>query len=133
MNARFLVAIIGIASVVLMGPVARAADEWFMLGEQTIKAVDQGTLIKSSGGRWAKDIKQMRIGVEGADVEIKKVILNWDNRPDDTITDFGLVKAGGKSVPRDAPGRKARLQAVTVEYKIVGTAPTAKLQIWGFD
>ena len=133
MNARSLVAIIGVASVVLMGPVARAADEWFMLGEQTIKAVDQGTLIKSSGGRWAKDIKQMRIGVEGADVEIKKVILNWDNRPDSTITDFGVVKAGGKSVPRDAPARKARLQAVTVEYKIVGAAPTARLQIWGFD
>ena len=133
MNARSLVAIIGIASVVLMGPVARAADEWFMLGEQTIKAVDQGTLIKSSGGRWAKDIKQMRIGVEGADVEIKKVILNWDNRPDSTITDFGVVKAGGKSVPRDAPARKARLQAVTVEYKIVGDAPTAVLKVEGYD
>ena len=135
MNARSLVAILGVASVVLMGPVgsARAADEWSMLGEQTIKAVDQGTLIKSSGGRWAKDIKQMRIGVEGADVEITKVVLNWDNRRDDTITDFGLVKAGGKSTPRDAPGRKARLKSVTVEYKIVGTAPTARLQVWGFD
>jgi hypothetical protein len=66
MNARSLVAIIGVASVVLMGPVARAADEWFMPGEQTIKAVDQGTLIKSQGGRWTKDVKQMRIGVEGA-------------------------------------------------------------------
>ena len=133
MNVRSLVAIIGVASVVLMGPVARAADEWFMLGEQTIKAVDRGTLIKSQGSRWAKDVKQMRIGVEGADVEIKKVILSWDNRRDDTITDIGVVKAGGKSVPRDAPGRKARLQAVTVEYKIVGTAPTAMLQIWGYD
>jgi hypothetical protein len=36
MNARSLVAIIGVASVVLMGPVARAVDELFMLGEQTI-------------------------------------------------------------------------------------------------
>jgi hypothetical protein len=135
MNVRSLVAIVGIVSVVLMGLVGstRAADEWVMLGEQTIKAVDQGTLIKAEGNRWKKDVKQMRIGVEGADVQITKVILNWDNRRDDTITDFGLVKAGGKSVPRDAPGRKGRLQAVTVEYKIVGTAPTAKLQIWGFD
>ena len=106
MSVRSLVAILSGASVVLMGLVGgtRAADEWFMLGEQTIKAVDQGTLIKSEGSRWAKDVKQMRIGVEGADVEIKKVILNWDNRRDDTITDFGTVKAGGKSVPRDAPG-----------------------------
>ena len=79
------------------------------------------------------EIRPGCFGVEGADVEIKKVVLNWDNRRDDTITDFGLVKAGGKSVPRDAPGRKGRLQALTVEYKIVGTAPTAKLQIWGFD
>jgi hypothetical protein len=133
MSVRSLVAILAVVSIVLMGPVARAADEWFMLGEQTIKAADQGTLIKSSGGRWAKDVKQMRIGVVGADVEIKKVILAWDNRRDDTITDIGLVKAGGKSVPRDAPGRKARLESVTVEYKIVGTAPTAMLQVWGYD
>ena len=124
-----------VAAVVLIGAVgsARAADEWSVLGEQTIKAVDQGVEIKSQGGRWAKDVKQMKMSVEGADVEIKKVILNWDNRPDDTITDIGLVKAGGKSVPKDAPGRKGRLTAVTVEYKIVGDAPTAMLKIWGYD
>jgi hypothetical protein len=27
------------------------------------------------------------MSVEGADVEIKKVVLNWDNRRGDTITD----------------------------------------------
>jgi hypothetical protein len=112
---------------------ARAADQWFMLGEQTIKAVDQGVTIKSAGNRWAKDIKQMRIGVEGADVQIKKVVLGWDNRPDDTITDIGTLKAGGQSVPKDAPGRKARLKSVTVEYAIVGSAPTAMLKVWGYD
>ncbi len=135
MNVRSLVATLGVASVVLMAPVGstRAADEWFVLSEQTIKSVDQGTLIKSQGGRWAKDIKQVRLSVEGADVEVKKLILAWDNRPDQTITDIGTVKAGGNSTPKDAPGRKARLQSVTVEYKIVGTAPTAKLKVWGFD
>jgi hypothetical protein len=30
---------------------ARAVDEWFVLGEQTIKAVDQGGEIDSEGGR----------------------------------------------------------------------------------
>ncbi len=60
---------------------ARAADEWFVLSEQTLKAADQGVTIKSQGGRWEKDVKQVRIGVEGADVEIKKVVLGWENRP----------------------------------------------------
>ena len=85
MNVRSLVASLAVASVVLMGAVGtgRAADQWFILGEQTIKSVDQGVMIKSEGSRWAKDVKQMRIGVEGADVEIKKVVLGWDNRPDD--------------------------------------------------
>ena len=135
MKIRDLVASLAIASVVLVGAVgsATAADEWFMLGEQTIKSVDQGVLIKSEGNRWKKDIKQMRLGVTGADVDIKKVVLAWDNRPDQTITDIGVLKAGGMTTPKDAPGRKGRLTSVTIEYKILGDAPTAKLKIEGYD
>ncbi len=75
----------GVASVVLMGAVgsARAADEWFVLSEQTIKAADPSVEIKSSGGRWEKDIKQIKFSVEGADVEITKAVLHWNNRPND--------------------------------------------------
>jgi hypothetical protein len=124
-----------IAAAVLLGAggSVRAADEWFVLGEQPIKAVDQGVDIKSSGGRWAKDVKQVKLSVEGADVQITKAVLGWDNRPDDTITDIGVLKAGGSTTPKDAPGRKGRLKSVTVEYKIVGDAPTATLKVWGYD
>ena len=123
------------AAIVLIGAVGsvRAADEWFVLGEQPIKSVDQGVDIKSQGGRWEKDVKQVKLSVEGADVQITKAVLGWDNRPDDTITDIGVLKAGGSTTPQDAPGRKARLKSVTVTYKIVGDAPTAVLKIWGFD
>jgi hypothetical protein len=135
MKVRSLVPSLAVASVVLMSAVgnASAADQWFILGEQTIKSVDQGVTIKSEGSRWAKDVKQMRIGVEGADVEIKKVVLGWDNRPDDTIMGIGVLKAGGKTTRKDAPGRKGRLKSVTVEYKIVGDAPTAVLKVEGYD
>ena len=134
MNRRSLVALLGVVAVVLAGAVGgAAADEWFTLGQSTLKAVDQGVSIKSEGGRWTKDIKQVRIGVEGADVEIKKVVLGWDNRPDATITDIGVLKSGGKTTPKDAPGRKARLKSVTVEYKIIGSAPTAVLKVEGYD
>ena len=101
-----------VAAVVLIGAVGsvRAADEWFVLSEQTIKAADQGV-----------------------DMKITKAVLGWDNRPDDTITDIGVLKAGGSTTPKDAPGRKGRLKSVTVTYKIVGDAPTAVLKVWGFD
>ena len=124
-----------VAAVVLIGAggSARAADEWFVIGEQTINAVDQGVEIKSQGGRWTKDVKQMKISVEGADVEFTNVVLQWDNRKDDTITGIGVLKAGGSTTPKDAPGRKGRLTAVTVEYKIMGDAPTAVVKIWGYD
>ena len=62
------------------GGSAHAADKWFVLGEQTIKAVDQGVEIKSQGGRFEKDVKQMKLSVDGADVELKKVVLQWDHR-----------------------------------------------------
>jgi hypothetical protein len=37
---------------------ARAADEWFVLGQQAIKATDPSVEIKSQGGRWEKDIRR---------------------------------------------------------------------------
>jgi hypothetical protein len=130
-----LAASLVIASVVLAG-VAReagAADEWFVLGEQTIRSADSSVEIKSAGGRWEKDVKQVKISVEGADVEVTKVILQWDNRRDDTVSNVGVLKSGGQTAPVDAPGRKGRLTAATIQYKILGDAPTATLKFWGFD
>jgi hypothetical protein len=41
------------ASAVLLGTVgsARAADQWFVMGEQALKSADSSTEIKSQGGR----------------------------------------------------------------------------------
>jgi hypothetical protein len=122
-----------VAVLLLISVASRAADEWYVLSEQTIKSVDQGVEMKSQGGRLKTRVKQIKFSVEGADVEITKAVLSWDNRPDETITDIGVLKAGGSTTPRDAPGMKARLKAVTVQYKIVGDAPTAVLKVWGYD
>ena len=135
-QTRTLMAVFAVAFVVLMfGAVnsAKAADEWFVLGQQTLKNTDPSVEIKSEGGRWTKDVKQVKISVEGADVQITKVVLQWDNRKDDTLADVGTLKAGGQTAPADAPGRKGRLKAVTVQYKILGDAPTATLKVWGYD
>jgi len=121
-----------VASVVLMGP-ARAADEWVMLGEQTIKSVDPSVNINSEGNRWEKDVKWVKLSAEGADVDIEKVVLHWDNRRDDTISHLGVLKSGGQTAAKDAPGRKGRLTRVTVQYKILNDAKTATLKVWGYD
>ena len=56
----------------------RAADEWFVLGEKVLKATDPSTEIKAEAGKfWKEDIKKTKISVEGADVEISKVVLHW--------------------------------------------------------
>jgi hypothetical protein len=56
-------------SAVLLGAVAsaRAADEWFVMGQQTIQATNPSAEIKSEGVRRKKDVKQVKISVEGAD------------------------------------------------------------------
>src|SRR6185436_14307340 len=120
LRAFFVVA----ASAVLLGAVgsARAADEWFVLGEKTLKSADPSAEIKSEGDRWKKDVKKVKFSVEGADVQIIKIVLNWDNRPDKTITDAGTIKAGGETASVDAPGLKARLSGVKIQYKILGEA-----------
>ena len=129
-----LMALFVAACVGFMGSAgsASAADEWFVLSEQALKTADPSTEIKSQGGRWEKDVKQVKFSVEGADVEITEIVLQWDNRGDDKIAG-GTIKAGGETAPTDAPGRKGRLTAVTVHYKILNDAPTATLKVWGFD
>ena len=122
------------ASTVLIGAASNTkADEWFVLSEQALKSTDPSTEIKSKGEQWEKNIKQVKISVEGADVEITKIVLNWDKRPDKTITDVGTIKAGGQTAPSEAPGIKSRLNGVKVQYKILGNATTAKLKVWGYD
>ena len=130
-----LAASLVVASAALLGAVgtATAADEWFVLGEQTIKSADPSVNIKSAGGRWDKDVKQVKLSAEGADVQVTQLILNWDNRRDETLKDVVIMKAGGQTAAADAPGRKGRLTGVTVNYKILGDKPTATLKVWGLD
>ena len=122
------------ASAILLGAVGSArADGWFVLGEQALKATDPSAEIKSQGNRWEKDVKEVKFSVEGADVQIIKLVLTWDNRPDKTVSDVGTIKAGGQTAPVNAPGRKGRLTGVKIQYKIVGTAPAATFRVWGLD
>ena len=134
-KTRNLMASLVIAAATFMGAagIASAADEWFVLGQQTIKATDPSVSIKSTGGRWEKDVKQVKLAVEGADVQITNVVLHWDNRPDDTKKDVGVLKSGGQTASVNAPGFKGRLKSVTVQYKILGGAQTAELKVLGFD
>ena len=128
---------IGLASVVLLIALvgsASAKDEWFVLGEKVVKSMDPSTDIKAEEGKmWKEDIKKTKITVEGADVEITKVVLRWKGRKDDTITKMGVVKSGGTTAEKDAPGREATLMSVAVQYKILNNKPTATLKVWGYD
>ena len=135
MKTKILTAFFMVAPVVLMGAAgsATAADKWFVMGEQTIKTADPSTNITSQGNRWEKDVKWVKLSAEGADVEIRKVVLHWDNRRDEAISDLGVLKSGGQTAAKEAPGRKGRLTAVTVNYKILNDAKTANLKVWGFD
>jgi len=134
MKIHTLMASFLVASVAFMGAMSSAkADDWFVLAQKEIKAADPSVEIKSEGGRWHKDVKQVKLSAEGADVQITSIVLQWDNRSDVTMKDVGVLKAGGQTAPKDAPGRKGRLTAVTVQYKILGGAPTATLKVWGYD
>jgi hypothetical protein len=136
MKLRYLRAGVGVAAVVLLAALgsASAKDEWFVLGEKAIKTMDPNAEIKAEEGKfWKEDIKKTKISVEGADVEITKVVLRWKGRKDETITKMGVVKSGGQTSEKDAPGREATLLSVGVQYKILNNAPTATLKVWGYD
>ena len=126
---------VGLAAGVLLVALGTAsADEWFVLSEKPIKTMDPSTDIKAEAGKmWKEDIKKTKISVEGADVEITKVVLRWKGKKDDTITKVGVLKAGGTTADKDAPGREATLMSVAVQYKILDNKPSATLKVWGYD
>ena len=136
MKAGYLSRGVGLTSVVLLfalGSAKQGAQGNAALHE-VIKSSDPSTEIKAEPGKkWKDDIKRTKISVEGADVEITKVVLQWNNRKDDTINNLGVVKSGGQTAPKDAPVREARLESVVVQYKILNKAPTATVKVWGFD
>ena len=128
--------VLALACVVLIAAIgsATADDEWFVIGQKTIKAGDASTEVTAEKGKWLKeDIKKTKISVEGADVEISKVVLRWNNRPDDTEWSVGTVKAGGQTAPKSAPGHEGTLKSVTINYKILGDKTSAKVKVWGYD
>jgi hypothetical protein len=127
---------LALAAVVLVGATgsAVAKDKWFVVGQKTLSSTDASAEVTGEGGKLLKeDIKKTKISIEGADVEISKVVLHWNNRPDDTISNVGVVKSGGETAPKDAPGRETALKGVTVQYKILNNAPSATIKVWGYD
>ena len=111
----------------LMGASVQTADAWQLLGERTIKSVDQGVSIENDNiGR----VDKIKVSVENADLKINKLVLNYRMRQDDVFTDFEVLKAGGHITPIDVPGFRASVQSVTVEYEILGGKETALLKIW---
>ena len=60
MKIRYLVACLGVASVVFVGAggMARAADEWFALAEKTLRSVDPSVEIKGEEGKLFKGGRQ---------------------------------------------------------------------------
>lgn len=135
MRVRYAMGVLALASVVLLGAVGSArADKWIELGKQTLKSTDKSATIKGEKGKLFKeDVKATKLTVDGADVEISKIEYHWNNRPDVTMVNVGVIKSGGQTNPKDAPAREATLNSVTVEYKILNNAPTATVTLWGFD
>ena len=134
MKARYLGGGIFASVVLLIALGSASADQWFVLSEKVVKTMDPSTEIKAEAGKmWKEDIKKTKISVEGADVEITKVVLRWKGRKDDTITKVGVLKAGGTTAEKDAPGREATLMSVAIQYKILDNKPTATVKVWGYD
>jgi len=75
----------------------------------------------------------VKLTVEGADVEITKVVYHWNLAKDVTVENIGVVKAGGSAAESDAPRRESTLESVAVQYKILNGALQANLKVMGYD
>jgi hypothetical protein len=135
MRVRYALRALALASVVLVGAIgSAAADDWKLLGEKILRANDPSTTITAESDKWLKeDVKKIKLSVEGADVQISKVVLNWNNAKDVTVTDVGVVKSGAFTAEKDAPTREGTLNSLAIQYKILNGALQATLKVWGYD
>ena len=127
---------VGLACVVLLVALgtASAKDTWFVLGEKVLKSTDPSATVAAEEGKmWKEDIKKAKISVEGADVEITNVVFHWKGRKDETVSNVGVVKSGGQTAEKDAPGHESTLLSVAVQYRILNNKPTVLLRVWGYD
>ena len=127
---------VGLACVVLLVALgtASAKDTWFVLGEKVLKSTDPSATVAAEEGKmWKEDIKKAKISVEGADVEITNVVFHWKGRKDETVSNVGVVKSGGQTAEKDAPGHESTLLSVAVQYRILNSKPTVLLRVWGYD
>ena len=123
------------ASLLLLGAVASArADDWMVPGQKILRANDPNTTLTAEEGKWKKeDIKKAKIMIEGADVEVTKVIYHWNLAKDVTVENIGVVKAGGSAAESDAPRRESTLESIAIQYKILNGALQANLKVMGYD
>jgi hypothetical protein len=123
------------ASLLLLAAVTGArADDWILLGQKIMRANDPSTTLTAEEGKWKKeDMKKVKLSVEGADVEITKVVYHWNLAKDDTVENVGVIKSGGSGAEHDAPRREATLESVAVQYKVLNGALQATLKVWGYD
>jgi len=136
MKTGYLKAGVGLACVVLLVALgtANAKDTWMVLGEKVLKSTDPSATVAAEEGKmWKEDIKKAKISVEGADVEITNVVFHWKGRKDETVSNVGVVKSGGQTAEKDAPGHESTLLSVAVQYRILNNKPTALLRVWGYD
>jgi len=113
---------------------ASAADKWNLLAEKVIKSTDPSAEIQGQEGKTFKeDVKRTKLSVEGADVEITNVVFHWRGGKNETVSNVGVVKAGGETAAKDAPAREAVLMSVSIQYKILNNKPTATVKVWGYD
>jgi hypothetical protein len=61
----------------------------------------------------------------------EKVLNSTDSRTE--IKSEEVVKSGGQTAEKDAPGREATLSSVAIHYKILNNQPKATIKVWGFD
>ena len=136
MKTGYLKAGVGLACVVLLVALgtANAKDTWMVLGEKVLKSTDPSATVAAEEGKmWKEDIKKAKISVEGADVEITNVVFHWKGRKDETVSNVGVVKSGGQTAEKDAPGHESTLLSVAVQYRILNNKPTVLLRVWGYD
>ena len=128
---------LSLASVVLLVVAlgtANAADKWILLGQKELKSTDPSAEIQGEEGKaFKEDVKRAKLSVEGADVQITNVVFHWRGGKNETISNVGVVKAGGETAAKDAPTREATLLSVSVQYKILNNKPTATVKVWGYD
>jgi hypothetical protein len=120
-----------LVSLSLLTAAAPAFKGWILLGERTVSDRSDHDVISVTGDRG--DFRQIKLTVQRAGVDFRRVVVHYGNGGDQTISMRGTIRAGGETRAIDLDGKDRVIRSVEFWYDANSRGRRGVVRLYGKD